>query len=119
MVENGFAHIEWESTDLERTQLFLSGLFGWSFMPLGDDYLAFRPPGTVSGGILRRESVHPGSSPVVLIEVQEITPYLEKAVLLGSKVTVPKTPIPGMGWFAHVADADGNLFGLVQGPPAS
>lgn len=119
MVQLGFSHIEWESTDLERTQRFLSSLFGWNFMPMGDSYLAFRPPGTTSGGILKKEMVHAGSSPVVLIEVEEITPYLEKAVLLGGKVTVPKTPIPGMGWFAHVADADGNLFGLVQGPPAS
>ena len=65
----------------QSAQRFLSGLFGWSFMAMGDTYLDFRPPGTTSGGILKKETVHAGSSPIVLIEVEEITLYLEKAVL--------------------------------------
>lgn len=30
------------------------------------------------------------------------------------KVLAPKMPIPGVGWFAMIADTEGNRFGLMQ-----
>jgi hypothetical protein len=32
----------------------------------------------------------------------------------GGKVVTPKTPIPGMGAFARVADSEGNVLGLFE-----
>ena len=51
----------------------------------------------------------------VYVEVDEIEPYLEKVGELGGDVAVPKTEIPNQGWFAHIKDPDGNIFGLFQG----
>ncbi|MCX5973611.1 MAG: hypothetical protein NTU59_02830 [Coprothermobacterota bacterium] len=77
-----------------------------------------RSAGAVGVGIQKTDIVGPGRTPVVLIEVEEITPYLVKVTELGGHVVLPKTPIPNMGWFAHIVDFDGNLFGLIQAPSA-
>ena len=39
---------------------------------------------------------------------------LKKAVELGAKVTVPKMPVPAMGWFAVLMDPQNNPIGLWQ-----
>jgi len=32
----------------------------------------------------------------------------------GGKLVMPKTPIPGVGYFAYCEDPEGNLFGVMQ-----
>ncbi len=32
----------------------------------------------------------------------------------GGKLIMPKTPIPGVGYFAYCEDPEGNLFGVMQ-----
>lgn len=108
-------HIEWSSTDLEKTRTFLSGLFDWKFESWGENYIVFTPPDGVGGGIAQVDTVIPGESPVVYVEVEEINLYLEKVLNLGGSVAIPKTEIPTLGWFAHVKDPDGNIVGLFQG----
>ncbi len=115
MVKNSICHIEWSSTNLARTRSFLSKLFGWTFKAWGKEYLMFNPPEGTGGGIMKVKRVKPGTSPVVYVLVEEIEPYLAKAKRVGGKVAVPKTEIPTMGWFAHLKDQDGNLYGLFQG----
>jgi predicted enzyme related to lactoylglutathione lyase len=118
MPKNEIVHVEWASTNLDRSEKFLSGLFGWTFVAIAESYRVSRSAGAAGVGIQKTDSVQPGQTPVVLIEVEEITPYLEKVVELGGRVVLSKTPIPNMGWFAHIADFDGNLFGLIQAPSA-
>lgn len=115
MVKHAICHIEWSSTDLERTRAFLSGLFDWKFKPFGDDYLTFDTPGGLSGGIMKVDKVQAGESPYIYIEVDEIEPYLERAKELGGGVAVPKTEISAVGWFAHLTDPDGNIVGIFKG----
>ncbi|MBM3329833.1 MAG: hypothetical protein FJY67_10240 [Calditrichaeota bacterium] len=40
--------------------------------------------------------------------------YLQKAIAAGASVAVPKTEIPGHGWFAHLLAPDVNTVGLFQ-----
>jgi predicted enzyme related to lactoylglutathione lyase len=37
-----------------------------------------------------------------------------EASKLGARVTVGKQAVPGMGWFAHIADLEGNPLGIWQ-----
>lgn len=115
MAKNAFCHIEWSTTDLERTKNLLSNLFGWAFKPWGKEYMVFSTPEGVGGGIMKVEKVEPGASPSVYVDVDSIERYLEKAKELGAEIAVPKTPIPGVGWYAHIKDLDGNIYGIVQG----
>jgi len=115
MAKHAICHVEWGSTDLEKTKNFLAGLFDWKFEPFGEEYLMFRTPEGPGGGLMKTKEVKPGESPSVYIEVDEIDPYLQRAKDLGGDVAVPKTEIPTMGWYAHLKDPDGNVVGLFQG----
>jgi predicted enzyme related to lactoylglutathione lyase len=114
MAKNCICHVEWSTTDLEQEKAFLWGLFGWEFQPFSESYMLFSAEGGMGGGIMKVERVQAGQSPTVYVEVEAIEPFLEQVVELGGSVAVPKSPIPGMGWFAHIADFDGNVFGLFQ-----
>jgi predicted enzyme related to lactoylglutathione lyase len=115
MAKHAVCHIEWSSTDLQRTETFLSGLFDWKFSHWGDDYLVFNTPDGPNGGIMKVDKVEPGRSPYVYINVEDIEPYLKRAEELGGEVDVPKTEIPKVGWYAHIKDHEGNIIGLLQG----
>ena len=114
MAKNGVCHVEWNSTDLERTSSFYGKLFGWTFEPHGGEYLLFRAPGEVGGGFAKTAEVTPGRSPNVYIYVDDIETYLQRAVELGGGIVMPKTEIQGAGWCAFLNDPDGNHVGLYQ-----
>lgn len=118
MPAHSICHIEWSSTDLVRAKAFYGGLFDWKFEPWGDDYVLFSPPDGVGGGIAKTDKVVPGEHPPVFyVLVDEIEPYLEKAKDVGGRVNVPKSELPNMGWYAVLADPDGNAVGLFQSKP--
>lgn len=114
MANHAICHVEWEVTDFARTRRFYGGLFEWNFQPLGDDYLLFSAPDGIGGGFYKTQSVTPGQSPRVYVHVEAIEPYLTRAAELGGGVAMPKTEIPQTGWFAFLADPDGNTVGLFQ-----
>lgn len=114
MAKNTFCHVEFQSTDLERSQRFYSGLFDWTFRSFGDEMVVFGSGDTHLGGLTKAESVQPGASPSVWIEVDSIESYLAKARGLGGKVVSEKSPVPNVGWSAQVSDPDGNHVGLVE-----
>lgn len=110
-----FCHAEWAVTDLARAKAFLGGLFDWKFEAYGDEYLMFSTPSEeFGGGLMKSEKVLAGASPTVYVHVKDVQSYLDKVVTLGGKVCVPKTEIPGMGWFGILTDPDGNAFGVYQ-----
>jgi predicted enzyme related to lactoylglutathione lyase len=117
MVKHSICHFEWSSTDLKRTEKFLSGLFGWEFKPWGDEYMMFDTPSGLGGGIMKVDSVSAGKSPYIYIEVDEIEPYLDKVKELGGSVDKDKSEIPTVGWYAHLLDPDGNIIGIFQELP--
>jgi uncharacterized protein len=47
--------------------------------------------------------------------VQSVDTSVKKVEAAGGKVITAKTPIPGMGAFARVADTEGNVIGLFEG----
>jgi uncharacterized protein len=119
MEYNGICHVEWESTDLDRSRGFYGGLFGWTFETWGDatEYMLFSAPGGIGGGFMKKDAVSPSVTPTVYVLVESIEAYLPRAASLGGRTSVPKTEIPGMGWFALVNDPDGNTVGLFEARP--
>jgi len=115
MSKHSICHIEWAVTDLERSKKFFGGLFEWTFEAFGNDYAMFKTPNDeLGGGLMVEKEVHAGQSPCVYILVDKIEPYLDKAATLGGGVCVPKTEIPGMGWFAILSDPDKNGVGIFE-----
>jgi uncharacterized protein len=108
-------HFEIIATDAKKARDFYSGLFGWSIdanNPM--EYGIVQPTENgIGGGISAPE---PGGKPMVTfyVEVDQIQPYLDKAVGLGGKVTMERTVLPGMVTLAQFQDPDGNIIGLTE-----
>ena len=126
-------HFEIPADDPERAAKFYRELFGWDIEHLGPaggggiEYWLIKTvpvdaegkptePG-VNGGLMRR--MMPGQTPVNYINVEDVDQFARKAERLGAKLVVPRTPVPGMGWFAQLADTEGSIFALWQHDPAA
>jgi predicted enzyme related to lactoylglutathione lyase len=48
------------------------------------------------------------------IGVESVDKAIEAVTKAGGKILMPKSPIPGIGWFTYCADTEGNIFGLMQ-----
>jgi predicted enzyme related to lactoylglutathione lyase len=55
-----------------------------------------------------------GAPQVNYISIEDIDKYTDSVTKEGGKILVPKNHIPTVGWFAIVADPEGNAFGLLQ-----
>ncbi len=107
-------HVEYEVTDLARSQAFFESLFGWSFKQFMETMVVFYSGETYLGGLMKVESVNPGSSPSIWFEVESIDKMISKAESLGSQVAEMKSEVPTVGWSAVVTDPDGNRVGMVE-----
>ena len=54
---------------------------------------------------------------LLYVATQDIEATLSKAESLGAKVLVPKTEIPGIGWYAIFTDPAGARMALFTGMP--
>lgn len=114
MAKNTFCHVEFQSTDLERSQRFYEGMFEWTFRSFGDEMVVFGQGDRHLGGLVKAEKVEAGASPSVWIEVDNIEQYLARAPTMGGRATGEKSPVPNVGWSAVLQDPDGNSVGLVE-----
>ena len=82
------------------------------------DYVTFNAGEGQGGGFPRidGELYKPGDV-VVYIGTEDIDATLARIEALGGRTLVPKSEIPGFGWFAHFADPSGNRVGLYTGSP--
>lgn len=122
-MKHTIVHFEIPADDVERAQAFYGELFGWQFsVPPGfTDYWTFDtgdPETDASGGLMERES----PEQIGLINyfgVASVDEAVAKAVELGGEVVMPKQAVPGMGWFAHVLDTEGNLIAVWESDEAA
>ena len=64
----------------------------------------------LGGGIMKRQG--PQQPIINHIDVNSVDEYSSKVQKLGGKVHVPKTSVPGMGYFAICLDTESNAFGI-------
>ncbi|MCK5586423.1 VOC family protein [Candidatus Bipolaricaulota bacterium] len=117
MATGDFCHIQFSSTDIDKTKTFFEGIFGWTFqdIPGFETYAMFQTPGGLGGGVDVGSNSEPPSDkgPILHIEVEEIDATLAKIIEKGGKTIVPKTQISDeFGYFALFLDNVGNRFGL-------
>jgi predicted enzyme related to lactoylglutathione lyase len=129
-MDHTVVHFEIPAEQPERAAKFYRELFGWDISRWegsadereGFEYWMVRTVPTdaegrpirpgVNGGLMRR--MFPGQAPVNYINVAEVDEFVQKAERLGAKVLMAKQPVPGMGWFAQMADTEGNVFAIWQ-----
>jgi uncharacterized protein len=122
---NKVVHFEIPFDDKKRATAFYTEAFGWKLTDFPemsyvmaetvavDEKQTPKEPGAINGGLFQRPKEAP--APVIYVGVDSVEQALKKVQAAGGKVVTPKTPIPGMGAFARVADTEGNVLGLFEG----
>jgi len=126
-VMNKVSHFEIPYEDQERAQKFYQEVFGWQINKFSDEgyYLAFTTksdpntmmpsePGAINGGLLKRDST--AKNPLLVIDVPNIDDHIKKIEDAGGKVIMPKVRVGDSGFFARVADTEGNVIAIWQQP---
>jgi len=110
-------HFEIPVSEPDRAAAFYQRVFGWKFDKWDGpiEYWmvntgAEGAPG-INGGMLKRGDVTTTTNTVGVDSVDASVAAVKKA---GGKLITPKTPIPGVGYFAYCEDTEGNLFGVLQ-----
>lgn len=120
MTKHPIVHVELSSTDRHRDGKFYSDLFGWEISHMEEmNYSMFDPGSEPGGGLAPVGDNMQAGATMVHVETEDIEASLAKVVSLGGKRLVPKTEIPGMGWFALFSDLSGNTVGLYTPLPRS
>jgi predicted enzyme related to lactoylglutathione lyase len=116
-------HFDLTVDNPQRAMEFYKSVFGWKFQkwdgPMeywmattGDE----KEPG-INGGISKKgESGMPNMNTIAVASVDQ---YSKMITDNGGKVLMPKSPIPGIGWFANCQDTEGNIFGIMQSDPSA
>ena len=111
---NTICHIEYFVTDLDKSQAFYGGLFGWDFRSFVEGMVVFGIGDQHIGGLMKTDKVESGKSPAIWFKVADIDGMIAKTVSLGGSTPNEKSQVPGVGWSVTVNDLDGNDVGFVQ-----
>jgi uncharacterized protein len=108
-------HFELMVSDPKRAREFYGKILGWSFddesMP---GYTLISTGHEPNGGIFQRPDGAPAACANMYFKVADIAATLTAAAEMGAKVLIPKTEIPGVGYFAMFADPEGIPIGVMQ-----
>jgi uncharacterized protein len=132
---NRVIHFEVHAADPERAARFYREVFGWEVVEwiipgvaLPDEHRYWMvttgpdaEPGINGGLVIRRgtqlsEGQRIGAF-VCTIGVESVDESVTRALSAGALLSVPKMPIPGVGWLVYCTDTEGNLFGMMQDDP--
>jgi len=118
-------HFEIYAEDVERAKKFYEKVFGWKIekwegsMEYWNITTGKQGEPGIDGGLMRRQGGEPKvdtpiSTYICTIDVPNIDVYLKQIQDHGGKVTMEKSPIRGVGWFAYCLDTEKNIFGIMQ-----
>jgi len=122
---NKVSHFEIPYEDQERAQKFYQEVFGWEINKFSDEgyFLALTTesdpntmmpsePGAINGGLLKRDST--AKNPLLVIDVPNIDEHIKKIEDAGGELIMPKVRVGDSGFFARVADTEGNVIAIWQ-----
>ncbi len=107
-------HFEIYGKDAGKLQKFYSDLFDWEIhadnpMNYGFVHTGAGEDRGINGGITEGER-----RVNIVIEVDDLQKYLDKAESMGGMTVTPITEIPGVVTFAEFADPEGNVIGMAK-----
>lgn len=117
MSNHPIVHIEIPGIDTKAAGKFYADTFGWKVHTEPSfDYTMFEAEGGPGGGFTRvGEAMGLSSKPgdvLIHIGTDDINASLASVEQHGGKTVLPRTEIPGVGWFAIFTDPTGNKIAL-------
>ena len=108
---NAVTHFEIHGRDGKKSQDFYASLFGWKID--ADNPMNYGIVHTNSGDKGIGGGITEGDARVnVVVDVDDLQKYLDKAVSMGGEVVTPITEIPDMVTWAEFRDPAGNVIGI-------
>lgn len=121
-MKNAISWFEIPTTHLDNAQVFYEAVLGRPMRredmgPSQGAVFAYDMEGDGVGGALMMGPTAPARSAGGTLIYLDATPSLDdalaRAVAAGGQVALPRQALPpGMGYFAHITDLDGNRVGL-------
>jgi len=121
-MKNAITWFEIPTTQLDQAQAFYEAVLGRPMRreamgPFEGAVFAYDHPGGGVGGALLSGPCAAGATGTGALVYLDASPSLDaalaRAVAHGGQVTLPREALPpGMGFFAHITDLDGNRVGL-------
>jgi len=121
-MKNAISWFEIPTTQLDRAQAFYESVLGRPMRrePMGPSQgavFAYDPGQDGTGGALMMGPTAPapatGGTLVYLDASPAIDAAVQRALAAGGQLALPRQALPpGMGFFAHITDLDGNRVGL-------
>jgi len=100
--------------NVERARKFYRAMFGWKIAKFpGMEYWHIDTGGadaSPDGGMMARKD--PRQQITNYVFVESVSKAAAKVKKLGGKVCMPKTAVPGMGFFAICMDTEKNVFAV-------
>lgn len=114
MAKHLVVHLELPAKDPKAAGDFYKKLFDWKIeVDENLNYVQFQTEeGGIGGGFPTVDDNNPAGVVVAYVGTDDIAASLKKAESLGGKSVMPKTEIPGFGWFGMFMDPTGNRVGL-------
>lgn len=113
---NPLCHFEFMVSDTEKSKEFYGKIFDWEFKV--DDnmqgYVMINTGSEPGGGMMKKPDQAPHFALSEYFMVDSIEDTLGKVEAAGGKTGVPKTEIPGIGWWALFFDPDGIPVGVYE-----
>jgi uncharacterized protein len=112
-------HIELVATDPAKSAQFYQDVFGWRLQhdPTFDYHMFSAEPGPGGGFVQAGESMgteNKVNEPLLYIGADDIEATMAQIEAHGGRQVLPKTEIPGIGWFAIFLDPAGNRMALYK-----
>ncbi len=112
---NPLVHWELMVGDLEKGKKFYSSVFDWEIEESSFPGYAMIKTGADPGGaMMAKPDAAPLPSLNTYFGVHDVEATLAKATAAGGTLLIPKTAIPGVGYWASFTDPDGILIGVFQ-----
>jgi predicted enzyme related to lactoylglutathione lyase len=113
MFKHPIVHIEFSANDREKATQFFQETFGWEIQHMPEmNYSTFVCDDKLGGGFNPITDQNPAGTVTMYIQVDDFEKTLEVIESRGGKTIVPKTEIPGVGWYAFFSDPTGNQIAL-------
>ena len=112
-------HLEIAVSDPNTAAEFYSKVFGWKIeVAESMNYVQFAAEeGGIGGAFTEVSENNPAGTVLAYVTTDDIEVSLGKVEANGGKTIMPKTEIPGIGWFGVFADATGGTLALYTSNP--
>ena len=113
MSKRNVVHVEIPAADVPSAGKFYEDLFGWKLHHAAEfDYTMWEDGSGSGGGFVKVDDNNPVGQVLVYYDSDDIEADLRKVEQLGGSVVMPKTEIPGTGWYGVFKDPTGNVLAI-------